>query len=162
MPPSPVCGRSFAAMSAWALSMVCCWTSASPRPSWTRPDAVSVSPRMAPWTCGWTTVPVRRPRPGWRRLRRRTSPGSCTNTARSASADVSPAPLSPRADRRPSSLPGGWRRSWRRLAQHGSRASTRRPAPSRRCASRSTANSTNWAPPWWRCATFSPWGGDWW
>ena len=101
-PPSPRRRRWRGVRVCWAPSMVSCWTSASPRPSWTRPGAASVSPPRAPWTCAWTTAPARRPPSGWRGPRRRRSPRFCMNLARNVSAAASPAPWSPPGPRPPS------------------------------------------------------------
>ncbi len=142
-PPSPTGARCW---TSWASprSRACCWTSAFPRPSWTRPSGASASAAMRRWTCAWTRRAASRRRNSWARPTSMKSLGCCgtmgTNGLLSrlqrrlwlAANGASPSPV-------PASLPP----SLRKRCAAGSRARTRPPAPFRLFGFTSMPNSPN-------------------
>ena len=122
----------------------CCSTSASPRCSSTRPTAASPTPRTRRWTCGWTRAGASPPPTSSTPTRPPSWPGCSRSTARSGSPAGSPTRSSASGTGSRSPAPPGWP-SWcarRSRPPPGAPAGTRPSAPSRRCASRSTASST--------------------
>ena len=139
----PVARRRARRPAAWRRSTARWPTSACPRCSSTNRDAASASSATNRSTCAWT-APAARPPPSWSPAWTKASwPTSSSSSARSASRGALPGRSFASASRRRSIRPPVSPPSFvGRSRAAATRASIRRRARSRRCASGSTASST--------------------